>query len=94
MIARLSRPDVYRRLARSDDRAAQRAADELATLTGRLDEHYAEAAAGSLSAAGLAAVEKRLLPDIEAARKRSEAASVPPPLRDLVLGPAGDVREW
>lgn len=95
VVARLSRPDVYRRLARADDRAAQKAADELAVLTNQLQEHYDQAAHPDpeqrLSAAGLAAVEKRLMPQIEAARKRAEAAALPPPLRDL-LDPGEDVR--
>ena len=45
------------------------ARDHLAALRARLQDHYDQAATGALSAAGLVAVEARLLPQIEAAER-------------------------
>lgn len=87
---RLSRDDAYAALAQVDDSVAQAALDEADQLRARLDEFRDEAAAGGLTAASLARVEARLLPQIEAADERAHAASVPAPLREL-LEPGADI---
>lgn len=66
-----------------DDPEALAAKVEEETLTARLDAHYEEAAAGELSARGLVAIEKRLLPQIAAARRRAERITSPLPLWGL-----------
>lgn len=68
--ARLARQDV-RDLLTPDNSAAKTARAEAADLRARLDQHYDEAADGRLSAGGLAAMERRLLPAIEAADRRA-----------------------
>jgi site-specific DNA recombinase len=75
--------------------AAIAEADE---LTATMEDHYTEAAARRLSAAGLARMESLLLPLIRDAQRRADQASVSPILRDLanidvvgtwhLLGPA------
>jgi DNA invertase Pin-like site-specific DNA recombinase len=72
--ARLARQDV-RDLLTPDDSAARIARVEAADLRARLDLHYDEAADGRLSAGGLAAMERRLLPLIQAADRRALPAS-------------------
>ena len=92
VLRRLSRPDVYARLAArgADDSAVLAAREEAATLRVRLDEFTDAAISGDLSAASLAKIEAKLLPQIEAARQRAEQNAMPGPLRDL-LDPAGDI---
>jgi site-specific DNA recombinase len=92
VVARLSRPDVYADLvARSGDQSfAEAARAEAATLRARLDEHIDSAAAGTLTAATLAKLEAKLLPQIAEAERRAEQASVPPPLREFIH-PAEDI---
>jgi site-specific DNA recombinase len=86
VVGRLSQPDVYADLAarRADDSAVLAAREEAATLRARLDEFTDAAAAGTVSAAALAKIEARLLPQIEAADQRAEREGVPPALRELV----------
>lgn len=91
VLGRLEREDAAELFATpaSGDDAAE--AEELATtLEGRLAPFYAQAAAGKLSATGLAAIEADLLPRIEEARTRAKAARtapVPKPIRELVDAP-------
>lgn len=85
---RLAQPDGVV-LYQGDDAAVLQARREVERLTARLDEARDQAAAGSMSFASLAHVEKRLLVDIEAANARAVAASVPPALRELAV-PDGD----
>lgn len=94
VVARLSKPDVYADLAArsADDTAVVAARSEAATLRARLDEFYAEARAGRLSAGGLGALEGPLLADIAAADQRADRAVVPPVLRQL-LEPGVDIQE-
>jgi site-specific DNA recombinase len=92
VVARLARPDVYAELAarRADDTAVLAARDEAATLRARLEEFTDAAAAGRLSAAALARIEAKLLPQIRAATERAEREALPAPLRELV-DPGEDV---
>lgn len=92
VIARLSRPDVYADLTarQADDSAVLAAREEAATLRARLDEFTDSAASGELSAASLAKIEAKLLPQIEAAQQRAEHHAIPGPLRELV-DPTEDV---
>ncbi len=91
LFGRLSREDAQDLLAPpQDDDEAARAAIEAEEKQARLDEFYAAAASGGVSPAGLAAIEARLIPEIEAAKWRARSVKVPPLLRDLI-GP--DVRE-
>lgn len=68
ILARLSAPDglevFHRRADTSADDAAASINAKISDLRTRLDEHYAEAAAGRLSARGLSMVEGRILDDI------------------------------
>jgi len=83
--ARLASPDTFAALVEdTDDGAVIAARDRLTLLESRLSEHYALAAQGKLSAAGLVAVEKDLLPMIEKARTDAEALTLPAPLRGMV----------
>lgn len=80
LLSRLAQPDVLewvRRRPAGDDAEAERAEAEVRRLRQRLDDHYAEAAAGRLSARGLTAVESRLLADIEVAEQRAQRLAVP-----------------
>jgi site-specific DNA recombinase len=73
--------------AAADAASAEGLAEE---LEARLAPFYAQAAAGKLSATGLAAIEADLLPQIEAAKERAKAvriAPVPKPIRDLIGAP-------
>lgn len=83
---RLSQPDALESFARDDKEAAQlrRILDELATKRARLQEHYDLAAAGELSAMALAAVERRLLPEITTAERRARQVRLLPVLTDLI----------
>lgn len=78
-----------------DDRALKAAIAEETALRNRLDEHYAEAAAGNLSAAGLAAVERLLLADIKRVAGKVRNLAMPPELSELadvdVAGVWGDL---
>ncbi|MEU5130001.1 recombinase family protein [Streptomyces mobaraensis] len=56
---------------------------EVKLLQAELDEFYAEAGAGRLSARGLATVEAEKLPKIKEAQKRARSLSVPSVVRDL-----------
>lgn len=86
IVERLSRPDVADLIAAPADGAARDARARVLELEQRLAELYAEAAAGRLSAVGLAAVEAQLLPDLEAARA-AETRVVRSPLVASVAGP-------
>lgn len=84
MLARLSRPDAAEAFrARPDDEAVHEAEQHLQELRDRLDEHYAESAAGRLSAAGLSKVEAMLQPQIDTAESKLRRLSLPPALADL-----------
>lgn len=92
VLARLERDDAADLFATpdSDDQAAE--AEELAAvLEARLAPFYAQAAAGKLSAPGLAAIEADLLPQIERAKERAKAAKVAP-VPEVIRALAGDPR--
>lgn len=57
----------------------------------RLDEWYAAAARDEITPAGLAAIERTLLAEIEDAERRAEQVEVPPLVRKLV-GPGVEER--
>jgi site-specific DNA recombinase len=92
VLARLERTDAADLFAVSEQAADDVAAEEdlAAGLQARLTPFYGLAAAGKLSAAGLAAIEAELLPQIDAAKARANAArtgAVPGPIRKLVGAP-------
>jgi len=68
----------------------QGAAEHVRELRERLEAFYEQAAAGKITAAGLARIEARLLADIEAAEHLAYAGRVPAVLREVT---AGDVRQ-
>jgi site-specific DNA recombinase len=85
LLRRLQRPDVLALLAPAngdggDVAAAQR---ELADLEARLDGFVVSAAEGGISPTALAAIEARLLPQIEDARARAVPRSLPPALLEV-----------
>lgn len=84
VVARLARPDAAPAFEPNRDDTAEitRARNEVAALAGRLAELHAEAArpAGP-SIALVAAAERELLPQIEAAESRLSAMQTPPALR-------------
>lgn len=84
ILHRLRQPDTERvfSVAADDGRVAALRAEE-AKLRLRLDDHYAEAATGALSAAGLAAVERMLLGRIDAIEAELREVSTPSALRGL-----------
>lgn len=84
VFARLAYPDALNLFQPVEDAAERRVAgDEAQALRDRLDAHYDAAATGTLTAAGLAAMEARLVPMIEAAEAKVRKASTPPALREL-----------
>ncbi len=90
---RLERPDFVAAMAarvRAQQGQATAVEDEVGTLQARLDGFYAEAATGAITPGGLAAIESRLLTEIEAARGRATTGRVSPLLRK-VAGP--DIRK-
>jgi hypothetical protein len=91
VVTRLADPAEVAELMAADDAAAVAAGEEAVALRARLADHYDEAADGKLSAAGLAAVEARLLTRIEDADQRAQVAAVPMQLRELVA--VGDDRK-
>ena len=81
---RLARPDAHTLFVpRNDDEALDAVKATVAELTDRMQEHYKEAAAGRLSAPGLAAMEALLLPEIAATEERVRVLSTPPTLAAL-----------
>lgn len=83
VIERLSQPDVLELMSEEQDRGAlAEARGEAIEKRARLDGFYDAAAAGELTPAALARIESRLLPEIEAAEKRSHGGHVAPVLRD------------
>ncbi|MCT2592229.1 recombinase family protein [Streptomyces sp. N2-109] len=85
VVERLARPDATELLG-DDTRAeeAKAAAAEAAEKRVRLDEFYDLAASGELTAAALARIEGRLLPEIEAAERGAAALRTPAVLRDVI----------
>lgn len=83
VLARLARPDLADLLA-GDDQEAANAGKEADELRARLEGFYEQAATGAISPAGLAAIERRLLPQIEEAARRATRRADP-----LVLSLAG-----
>lgn len=83
-VARLARPDLAELMAAGTepDDGAQVAREKRA----RLEAFYDEAAKGGLSPGALVRIEARLLPEIEAAEKRSARATVTPVVAE-VAGP-------
>jgi site-specific DNA recombinase len=93
LVARLRKPDALAIFRPRSGGAETRAAEQLAqTLRDRLDAHYTEAAAGALSARGLAIVEGQLLPQIERAEARARALVLPPELEGV--DPAKVASRW
>ncbi|WP_187398986.1 recombinase family protein [Micromonospora sp. WP24] len=85
LIARLSRKDTLDLIAPpSDEDDRQAAVRQFEELQERLEGWYAAAAKGEVSPAGLAAIEARMLPEIDEAKERAQPANVSPVLRDLV----------
>jgi site-specific DNA recombinase len=85
LLRRLQRPDVLALLAPAgevtgDVATAQR---ELADLEARLEGFVVSAAEGGVSPTALAAIEARLLPQIEEARVRAVPRSLPPALLEV-----------
>jgi len=89
---RLARPDAADLLG-DDTRAeeAKAAMAEAAEKRARLDEFYDAAANGELTAAALARIEARLLPEIETAETRATDLRVPAVLRDVIRPDIADV---
>lgn len=89
MVARLREDDVADvlavRAANGEDAASIRT--RIDELQARLDGFYAAAAMGEITSTGLAAIEARLIPEIEAARETSIVATVPSVVRDVLAGP-------
>lgn len=93
IMRRLSRPDALSAFtARPDDAAVDAAEAELLVLRQRLEGLYVEAAEGRLSASGLAAVEKRLLPEIERAEAEVKRLMLPPDIAEFAN--VDVVSEW
>ncbi|MEV0616074.1 recombinase family protein [Nonomuraea sp. NPDC050404] len=92
---RLSQPDA-RQWAGSEDVALaelEQLHGELAEKNRHLNEHYEQAAQQKLSARGLAAVEARMLPDIQALERRIENMRVPPSVARLIRETPEEVEE-
>ncbi|MBL7519670.1 hypothetical protein I6A84_16580, partial [Frankia sp. CNm7] len=87
---RLARPDILARLSKPDDSRAVAARRRLAELQGRLSGFYTNAAAGRISAEGLAAIEAELLPQITAAQTEADTVTVPLFVVRLVAGQPGE----
>lgn len=85
VVGRLSQPDLVDLLAPDVDTGEARAEAraEAARLRARLDEHYAAAAAGDLSAQGLGRMEAALLPQIEDAERRARRVLTSPLLQQV-----------
>lgn len=93
VLRRLARPDALAVFqARADDTAVKRAADTIAALRKRLDEHYDEAAKGKLSARGLTVVEGRILAEIGEVEAKAQRLALPPLLADT--DPADVIARW
>lgn len=95
LFVRLSQPDA-RQWAGSEDVALDEMAKlqgELAEKNRHLNEHYEQAAQQQLSARGLAAVEARMLPDIQALERRIENMRVPPSVARLIRPTPEEVEE-
>ncbi|WKK26542.1 recombinase family protein [Streptomyces olivoreticuli] len=73
-------------------RAVEEAKAEAKLLQTQLDDFYAEAGAGRLSARGLAAVEAEMLPKIEDAKKRAQSLAIPPAVKDLAGASVDEIR--
>lgn len=83
VLARLAAPDLAGMLTTpTDDIVAAR--EQVSLLQARLDGFYLEAADGKVSPAGLAAIEARLLPELETARQRARRRADP-----LIMSVAG-----
>lgn len=82
VIARLSKPDFLELYAAPMQNSAGSAQGEAAELRARLNGFYESAATGGISPEGLAAIEARLLPQIEEAQRRALVVPVPAVLRD------------
>lgn len=89
VVARLSRDDA-RDLFLADETEVSRAAEEVNALEERLEDWRQSGARGETTPATLAVIERDLTPQIEAAKRRRIAATVPAALVDLVT--ADDVR--
>jgi site-specific DNA recombinase len=85
VVSRLEQPDVLQALATHGARKAASDGGTAEELQARLNGFYAEAAEGKISPGGLAAIEARLIPQIEQARQRAMQA----PVSQLVLDVAG-----
>ncbi len=94
VIARLERPDLYRRLRKAgeeSDRDLIAAQKQVAELEHQLDTWRRSAAAGKTSPESLAIIEADLKAQIRTAKRREERASIPVALRNI-LEPGQDVR--
>jgi DNA invertase Pin-like site-specific DNA recombinase len=91
VIGRLSQPDLLDLLTAGESEDVQAAMSEVREKRARLDSFYDAAAAGQLSAAALARIEARLLPEIEAAQRRAARVTVAPVLGNAA-GPQAEAR--
>jgi hypothetical protein len=79
----LERPDNAERLTEPADEETAAALAEARDKRARLDGFYDAAAAGELTPQALARIEARLLPEIEAAEHRAQAAVTSPLVADV-----------
>lgn len=87
----LSRPGIEDRILQATGLvAAREALTRMKRLEAELQEAYAEADAGNLSIRGLGIAERRLLPQIKAARELVQSSGPPPALAQVA---GADVRE-
>jgi hypothetical protein len=94
VLERLARPDLLDLLAPpSNEDEVTAASAEAADLRARLEGFYEQAAIGKISPSGMATIEARLLPAIEAAESRSRRATSVSPLVRSVAGP-GAAAAW
>ncbi len=92
VLGRLAQPDAAAAFRPVDDPAIQAAEEKTTRLRERLEEHYGEAAAGNLTARGLAVVEGQILAEIKALEVASQRLVLPDALRDV--DPAEVIARW
>lgn len=93
MVEALASPELYAKLKHADAGTSAMIADaelEIERLEMRLKEFRASAAEGETSPRSLREIEDKLVPKIEAARRRSSAVGIPDALRPF-LEPGADV---
>lgn len=92
---RLSRPDFYSLSLGADDKQTVELRAEAGQMRARLAEFTASAAAGQITPAGFARIERQILAKIAGVEQRITALAVPLPLRELAGRPAGEIEvKW